>query len=99
MAAAGSGAVRGKNLAGAWQGAGTARLTHLPEESRVPVHGVGVGSLHLGVKRANHVVEHLHPEVISPHTGARTPRELVCALKNLKGPEPGGRAMCVPRQT
>lgn len=74
------------------QGRGCAAPTYLPEESSIPLYTVtGVSSLDFGVKTADHVVKHLHPDVISPHAGARAARVLICGLKNLKGAEPGGK--------
>lgn len=66
--------------------------TYLPEEGGIPLHTVtGVRGLDLRVKGADHIVQHLYSDVISPHARALAPRVLICGLKNLKGPEPGGK--------
>lgn len=66
--------------------------TYLPKEGGIPLHAVAaVSSLDFRVKGANHIVQYLHSNVVSPHTGAGAPCVLVCRLKNLKGPKPGGK--------
>jgi hypothetical protein len=66
--------------------------TYFPEEGSTPLHTVAVarvGGLDFRVERADHIVEHLDSDVISPHTGACTSCVLVSGLKNLKGSKPG----------
>lgn len=67
------------------------RPAYLAEEGSVPLHTVAhMSGLDFRVKSADHIVQHLYANVIPPHAGACAPCVLVCGLKNLKGPEPGG---------
>lgn len=49
-----------------------------------------VSGLDLGVEGADDVVEHLQPDVVPPHAGARAARVLVSGLEDLERSEPAG---------